>query len=622
MSSEIVNKLALPPELEKVLKSVSVTFPKNRAHLLDLAFLGEEILEVAYDVPGKGRVLEVTVTKCKNGAAVNYVEPYMRRRDPEAMSIADEGTTDKVRFRDRFNMEFSPLRDETFEWFSGQEQLIVLPFMSGDKNMGYPTLLVAPYNAGFFVAGLADLQGFIPADDIPDGFKPEAVLYLAPPFRHTHLGGKQAVVHNRRPGMHELFCYNLYPGPSAKKGVYGILITRGEEENWVTLHSSAVRLITPYDNEFVILHEGASGGGKTEMTQAIQREPDGRILLAQDTVTDENIYIELKDTCELNPVTDDMSLSHPAIQKDTSKIVIEDAEAGWFLRVDHLTEYGKEPNLEKLTIQPPEPLIFFNIDAPPNSTILLWEHTMDTPDKPCPNPRVIVPRHFIKNIVQEPVEVDVRSFGVRTPPCTRENPNYGIIGMLHILPPALGWLWRLVAPRGHSNPSIVTAEGLTSEGVGSYWPFATGKMVTQANLLLNQVIEKPGTKYVLIPNQYIGAYKVGFKPEWIAREYIARRGSVRFRSGQIVPARCPLLGYAVPSLKVDGQAMPKGLLLVQEQLEVGKEGYDAGAKILVDFFKQELKQYLTDDLNPRGRKIIEVCLSGGTLEDYEAAIEG
>jgi hypothetical protein len=61
--------------------------------------------------------------------------------------------------------------------------------------------------------------------------------------------------------MHELFAYNLYPGPSAKKGVYGILLSIGEEEDWVTLHSSAVRLITPYDNEFVIMHEGASGGG-------------------------------------------------------------------------------------------------------------------------------------------------------------------------------------------------------------------------------------------------------------------------------------------------------------------------------------------------------------------------
>jgi hypothetical protein len=51
----------------------------------------------------------------------------------------------------------------------------------------------------------------------PD-FDPKAVIFVAPPFRHTHFKGKQMVVHNRRPGRHELFSYNLYPGPSAKKG--------------------------------------------------------------------------------------------------------------------------------------------------------------------------------------------------------------------------------------------------------------------------------------------------------------------------------------------------------------------------------------------------------------------
>ncbi|MCK4516818.1 MAG: DUF4914 family protein, partial [Spirochaetaceae bacterium] len=390
---------------------------------------------------------------------------------------------------------------------------------------GCPTLLVAPDNAGFFVAGLADLQGFIPRDQIPQGFKPEAIIYLVPPFRHTYFNGKQIVVHNRLPGMHELFSFNLYPGPSAKKGVYGILLNIGEREGWTTLHSSAVRLITPYDNEFVIMHEGASGGGKSEMTQAMHRELDGRIVLGENTISGERLYLEMMDTCELHPVTDDMALAHPSLQKDTTRLVVEDAEAGWFLRVDHLTEYGTEPFLEKLCINPPEPLIFLNLDGKPGSTILLWEHVLDAPGKPCPNPRVIMPREFIENTVNEPVRVDVRSFGVRTPPCTRETPNYGIIGMLHILPPALAWLWRLVSPRGHSNPSIVAADGLGSEGVGSYWPFATGTKVRHANILLELMENTPGTRYVLIPNQYIGAYRVGFMAEWITREYMARRGS-------------------------------------------------------------------------------------------------
>jgi hypothetical protein len=614
--------IKVPPELEAVFSSAQIIYPETREQLFDLAFMGPEndLVEVAYEVEGHGRIVEATVARCKNGAAVNYTDTYMRRRDPEAMVIADDQPTDKTRYRDRFQSDFAPVRSAAFEWLKNQERLIVLPFRSGDKHNGTPTLLVSPENAGFFVAGLADLQGFIPASEIPDGFAPEAVIYLVPPFRHTYFEGRQVVVHNRLDRMHELFSFNLYPGPSAKKGVYGILLNIGEREGWTTLHSSAVRLITPYDNEFVIMHEGASGGGKSEMTQAVHREPDGRIMLGENTVTGERVYLDLMDTCELHPITDDMALAHPDLQRDSSRLVIEDAEAGWFLRVDHLSEYGTEPFLEKLCITPPEPLIFLNIDGTPGSTILLWEHVQDAPGKPCPNPRVIMPRGFIQNTVNEPVRVDVRSFGVRTPPCTHEVPNYGILGMLHVIPPALAWLWRLVAPRGHSNPSIVSAEGLTSEGVGSYWPFATGTKVAHANILLKLMEQTPGTRYVLIPNQYIGAYKVGFMAEWITREYMARRGSVRFRPDQLSEARCPLLGYTLPNLRVNGQEMPHGLLCVHEQLEVGREGYDKGAAILHEFFLNELEQYDVPDLNPLGRRIIDLCRSGAGASDYMSVL--
>ncbi len=616
---QLLEQFDLPSELESVLREVDIILPESRAHLLDLTFFGQDVpmVEIVYDLPEQGKYVEATVVRCKNGASVNYNDIYMRRRDPDAMVIADDRPTDKPRYRDRFGTEFTQVRSDTFDWLKAQGELIVLPFISGDKTRGYPTLLVAPANAGFFVTGLADLQGFIPRDELPLKFAPQAVIYLAPPFRHTAFGGKQVVVHNRLPNMHELFSYSLYPGPSAKKGVYGILLQQGEDEGWVTLHASAVRLITPYDNEFTIVHEGASGGGKSEMTQAIHREPDGRILLGEDIVTNERLYIELHDTCELHPIADDMALAPPYLQKSESKLVIEDAEAGWFLRVDHLDDYGTEPSLERLCINPPAPLVFLNLDGQPGATCLPWEHTMDEPGKPCPNPRVIMPRHFISNTVNHPIEVDLRSFGVRTPPCTRDNPNYGIIGMLHVLPPALAWLWRLAAPRGHSNPSIVTSEGLTSEGVGTYWPFATGEMVRQANLLLQQIRSSPRTKYVLIPNQYIGAYKVGFQPEWIGREYLARRGGVRFRPGQLPPARCPLLGYTIATLKVNGQQLPKGLLDVEEQLEVGKEGYDAGAQILKDFFYAEVEKFYSEDLLPLGKRIISACLSDASIEEYE-----
>lgn len=51
---------------------------------------------------------------------------------------------------------------------------------------------------------------------------------------------------------------------------------------------------------------------------------------------------------------------------------------------------------------------------------------------------------------------------------------------------------------------------------------------------------------------------------------------------------------------------------------LGFEGYDAGAKILTDFFKEQLPQYMTEELDPVGRDIIDICMNDGSLEDYLA----
>lgn len=141
-------------------------------------------------------------------------------------------------------------------------------------------------------------------------------------------------------------------------------------------------------------------------------------------------------------------------------------------------------------------------------------------------------------------------------------------------------------------------------------------MVDQANLLLDQIIAASSTRYVLIPNQHVGAYKVSFMPQWVSREYLARRGSAKFRPEQLIESRCNLLGYSLESLKVDGTFLAKGFLQPNHQPEVGNEGYDAGAKILSDFFKRELAKYMTPELNPLGRKIIECCLRDGKMEEY------
>lgn len=570
---------------------------------------------VTYDIEGIGTVTEAIVHRVKNGISANYPEPYMRRRDPDTMVIADDKPSAKKRFAEKYGYPFSKLQEETFDWLK-QQDLSVFFYFAGRKGIGSLGIAIAPANAGFFAMGLSMLQEIVAIDQLKENDKIKSVIFVAPTFRHTHFNGKQVVVHNRLDEIHELYAYNLYPGPSAKKGLYGVLLTQGEKEGWITAHCSAVQSISPYDNVTTFMHEGASGGGKSELHQHIVREPDGRVLLGENTVTGEARYITIPRFCSFKPIADDMAFCHPSFQKQDGKLRILDAENAWFVRTDSMTQYGDDPFLEKTTIHPPKPLLFLNIDTKPESTALIWEHIKDEPGKPCPNPRVVLPRDTIENAIDHPVSVDVRSFGIRSPLCSKEDPTYGIIGMFHVLPPALAWLWRLVAPRGHKNPSIVSTGAMESEGVGSYWPFATGERIVHANLLLKQIIDTPRTIYLLVPNQHIGVWKVGFKPQLLMREYLTRRGGARLRTDQTQPARCSLLGYELNYLTIESSKIPSRFLKVYNQPEVGTEAYDEGARILQEFFNKELKKYWHDDLFQTGKRLIDACLSGASLEDY------
>lgn len=614
--------ITLPEELLNLLSSCKSYTVFDTVDQLAIAAVGgkdNNTFEVSYDIPGQGVVTEAIVHRVSNGIAANFTESYMRRRDPDTMAIADDFPTDKELFESKFGYQFDSLKNETFEWLKGQD-LAVFLYFAGRENIGVGGIAIAPVNAAFFAMALAMLQVMVPTNDIPANFNIDSVIYVAPTFRHTHFDGKQIVVHNRVEDRHDIFAYNLYPGPSAKKGLYGALLTKGEKEGWITAHCSTVQAVSPYDNITTFMHEGASGGGKSEMLQHIIREPNGQVLIGTNTITDERRLINLPLFSSFNPVTDDMAMCHPSFQMGNGKLRVMDAENSWFIRVDGVKEYGDDPTLEKITLKPPTPLLFLNIKSHPDSTVLIWDHIEDVPGKTCPNPRVVLPRNIVPNVIGHAVSVDIRSFGVRTPPSSMEDPNYGIIGMFHLLPPALGWLWRLVSPRGHANPSIIGGTGMGSEGVGSYWPFATGKMVHHANMLLEQIISTPETRFTLVPNQYIGVWKVGFKPQLMMREYLTRRGNARLRKDQYQPARCPLLGYELNYLTIEGAKIPSRFLQVYKQPEVEKKGYDEGAEKLYNFFKEELAQYLTPDLHEKGREIIEACLRGATIEEYEALI--
>ena len=616
------NRFVLPEDLKEAVSNCKWRcYPETKEQLLELCYgpTHSSRYDVSYNIPGKGMVKEAEVVRCKNGPAVNFMEDYMRRRDPDCMRIGDDLPTDKPRFKDVYGYEFSDLRKETMDWLATQG-LILLPFCAGNKYFGYDALMVCPTNAAFFALSLAEMQGFVSIHDVPAGYTPRAILYVAPPFRMTHFNGKQVVVHQRSETLHEVFAYNLYPGPSAKKGVFSILLDIGEHEGWITNHASAAVLETPYENEVVFMHEGASGGGKSEMLEEIHKEENGQVLLGTHTVSGEKYYLTVGETCKIYPIADDMVLAHKDLQNDSGHLVIVDAEDGWFLRMDGDNYYGNSPMYERISIHPPQPLEFFNMDGTPGATCLIWEHVLESTGKPCSNPRVIIPRELIDNIVpgNSPQEVNVRSFGVRMPPSTAAAPNYGVMGMVQFVPVSIAWLWRLVSPRGFKNPSIADANagsGLKAEGVGSYWPFATGKKVRQANLLLRQMMDTPNTLNILIPNQHIGAYHIGFMGEWLTREYLARRnGTVRLR--HLVPARNPIFGYSLDEMKIDGQYVRRTFLRPEYQSKLGFEGYDAGAKILTDFMKEQVKEFLVDELDPVGRQIIELFLNDAPLEKY------
>ena len=68
------------------------------------------------------------------------------------------------------------------------------------------------------------------------------------------------------------------------------------------------------------MHEGASGGGKSEMLEEVHRESDERVLLGEHTVTGERFEIRLGETCEIFPIADDMVMAHRDMQDDSHKL--------------------------------------------------------------------------------------------------------------------------------------------------------------------------------------------------------------------------------------------------------------------------------------------------------------
>jgi hypothetical protein len=341
----------------------------------------------------------------------------------------------------------------------------------------------------------------------------------------------------------------------------------------------------------------------------------------------DKLSIAFGQALEIHPVLDDMAVWDPSAQ-DGDYICVEDAEEAWFIRVNHITRYGQDPAIEALVLAQDNNILSLNITAVPDGEILPYEHVYDVEPseenpkgKKTPNPRVIVRRAVVPGIRNGIVAATHCSIGLRQPPCSRETPSYGILGVLQVMPPALAYAWSLVCPRGHDNPSIISEDALASESVGSFWAFATGVKVDYANVLLQVYLQSPKVKHLLIPNQHCGGWETGFGGMWYARHWLACQGTGEFLPDLLTPARCALLGYDVTEMTVNGVRLPSEMLQVWRQPEVGPAGYDAGAEILKSVFERELTTYLhARKFNPIGKQIIEAVLRGASVEELAAII--
>jgi len=107
------NKITLPDDVHGLFTGCRKITVFDSVEQLAIAAVGGEknnTYEVKYDITEKGEHTEAIIHRVTNGISANYTEPYMRRRDPDTMYIADDQPSDKKRFKDKFGYEFQSLK--------------------------------------------------------------------------------------------------------------------------------------------------------------------------------------------------------------------------------------------------------------------------------------------------------------------------------------------------------------------------------------------------------------------------------------------------------------------------------------------------------------------------------
>jgi hypothetical protein len=129
--------IELPEDILHLLNNCKSFTVFNTIEELAVAAVGGDnpVYEVKYDIPGHGEITEAIVHRVSNGISANYVDPYMRRRDPDTMAIADDLPTDKERFKDRFGYDFGSLKKETLDWLSTRDLGVFFYFAGRESSM-------------------------------------------------------------------------------------------------------------------------------------------------------------------------------------------------------------------------------------------------------------------------------------------------------------------------------------------------------------------------------------------------------------------------------------------------------------------------------------------------------
>ena len=386
---------------------------------------------------------------------------------------------------------------------------------------------------------------------------PAPSSYVAPPFRHTHFDGKQVVVHNRCEELPRGLRLQPLSRPLAPRRAFTrCCSTSASRRAGSAATRSAALVETPYENETVFMHEGASGGGKSEMLEDFHRERgrppaaryahgDGRKILP-DT---------WRERASIHPICRRYGLRAQELPGSGERQAAHRRRRGRLVPA-----YGRHDmptvttrSMRRICIHPSEPLVFFNMDGVPGATCLIWEHVKDSNGKPCSEPaRRSFRARWSSNIVPDAEPVDGRCAQLRRAHAAvyrESSPNYGVMGMLQVMPPSIAWLWRLVSPRGFKNPSIADTNaggGLKSRGRRLLLAVRHGPQASRRRICCSsRSCAAPKTTERADPEPAHRRLSC-----WIhGRVGLARipRAPQRrvVREKHLTPARCPLFGYAL-----------------------------------------------------------------------------